>query len=489
MQKVPKKKHLKKRPRWLAPVLIAVAALLCAGGTWLVKSLQTASLPPIDETTSVRTLLHHDESEIVSIEVTPLSGKSYLLLYQDGALMLSGDPTYALRPSLTDSLLACAQDIEVQDTLLDTSEQTVSLSDYGLSPARASAVFTYSDGTRVTQTVGDELPIETPEYYSMLSGDTSLYAVSSDVYDALCTEFSALHPVTNPSIQSDLIDRVTLSGDTDFSAVYTDSGWLMERPFSYPLDSDKMDSFLNSLESLRFSTWIGNADALNLADYGLQTPRLTLTLDFAPSTLTVPDENGTDHTFDIPKSQIAILIGDRFSDTAMYTLYQGQVMTGTFFTFGFIEDFDPSAMYLKNPINFSANNLSFISFESEDEKAEYFVKLVERVQGNNEFETDEYGNTLYDVVAYRDGAQVDSTAFLRWYQTLSQLVPAGSLPDDYRPQGTPYATIVIKNQTGTLARRVDFYPYNAVYQAMTIDGVGLYYIRATWPDTLDGLPK
>ena len=110
------------------------------------------------------------------------------------------------------------------------------------------------------------------------------------------------------------------------------------------------------------------------------------------------------------------------------------------------------------------------------------------IKANNDFETDEYGNIIYDVTAVRNGSQVDSTTFLRWYQALTGLLPAGRLPDGWTPQSEAQARIVIVNAAGDLTREIVFYPYNQVYQAVALDGVCLYYFRNTWYEQLGELP-
>ncbi len=486
MQNVPKKLH-KKRKKWLVPVLLLTAAIICAAAAVLLNRFSSAPLPQ-NTAENQKTIFDREQEQLVSITITPASGESYSLDYQGGTLVLRDDPAYSLRSSARESLLSCAVSVVAQETLLDTATQPVSLDAYGLSPARASGVFTYSDGTQLTLSVGDPLPVENTEYYFTVSGDSNIYAVSGDIYDTLTTEFYELHTVNNPSIQSDLIDRITISGDLNFSAYYTKSGWIMDSPYRYPLAADKMDTFLTNLDSLRFSTWVDYAANVSLKDYGLETPRRTLTLDFAASTLTVPDEDGAEHTYDIPASHITIAMGDFKSDMIFYALYGKEVMTATTFTFGFIQNFSVEKMLLQNPVNFASNNLSRVVLERGGVTADYSVRLVERIKANNDFETDEYGNIIYDVTAVRNGSQVDSTTFLRWYQALTGLLPAGRLPDGWTPQSEAQARIVIVNAAGDLTREIVFYPYNQVYQAVALDGVCLYYFRNTWYEQLGELP-
>ena len=81
------------------------------------------------------------------------------------------------------------------------------------------------------------------------------------------------------------------------------------------------------------AAWVGKDTALNRHRYSFEAPGRILSLDFAPSVLTVPDEEGNEHTYDLPASNITIRKGGKYSDTASYYLFNGEIMTGTVVTF------------------------------------------------------------------------------------------------------------------------------------------------------------
>lgn len=483
-----KKRKPKKLPRWLPFALVLLAAGICLLTLFLVNQAKKSKYALPEAKERVKTLYSFDESALVSVTITPPDQNAYTLYYQDGALHVKGGESYPVRDSIAKLLLNCATVFEVQDTILDTAEEEIDLNDCGLSPAKTSASFVYQDGTTVTQFVGDRLPLDTVSHYAMFSGDTNLYAVSPDVYEAYSNSLSSLHAVNNPSIQTDLIDRVTISGEQTYSLRYFEGGWLQTAPFSYPLSTEKVETLLTSIKNMRFSTWVGEADGLNLADYGLDAPRLKLTLDIAASTLTIPDEAGVEHAFDVPEGKVEVALGNSLSDVMMYALYDGEVMTASYLTFSFLTNFVPDNYYQQNPISFSANNLSSVVVEDAAGRARYDVRLVERLQQNGEFELDESGNILYDVVVQREGKTVDSTAFLRWYNRLTQVTASDALPESYVCAGEPLSSVSITNAAGTLTRTVAFYAYTPVYQAMAVDGAALYFVRASWRDEVGSAP-
>ena len=465
----------------------ALACLAIMAAALLLRVPQAANIadqPAID-----LNIYQRDVTGLTSVTITPAEGEPYTLNYDGETLKLSGDPDFPIRSYIVDELLSLAAGLEADSVITDGAAVSgTHLSQYGLSPAVCQASFVYAGGETLTVSIGDALPIENPRYYCAVSGVPRVYSVTEDIKTAVNVRFQQLHTLEQPGIQSDLIDRITIGGDIDFEAVRTADGWQAVRPIVYHIDPSAMDRFLNKLDSLRFSTWIGDADQLELRAYGLDQPQKLLTLEFAPSVLTVPDEEGNEFTFDIPESNLEIALGAPYTDTSFYTLYNGQVQTGTILSFGFLSDFSLNTLLLKNPVSFAANNLSRLTYQADGAEADYQIRLVERVLANNELETDEYGSILYDIAVYRDGEAIDPDTFLTFYQALTQLTVSALLPDDYQLPDEPDALLTLTNEAGDVTRTVAYYPLDRVQEAVAIDGVALFSMDADWRRLIPALP-
>ena len=103
--------------------------------------------------------------------------------------------------------------------------------------------------------------------------------------------------------------------------------------------------------------------------------------------------------------------------------------------------------------------------------------MVESIAENNQIATDEYGQTLYDMAVRRAGEanDMDAEAFAAWYTKLASLSGDGTLPESFTLPGESRATVILTNSH--LTRAIDFYPYDALHDAMAVDGVALFYIQ------------
>lgn len=481
MQKVSKKAK-RKIPK--AVWLTALIVLLAIGTVLVIASRRISVIEVPDKQITNFVIFSCGRDDVQEIEITPRSGNAYTLERTEDSYLLKDDPDYPLRENRINAILNCAATIEVQNTVLDTKEENVNLSEFGLNPAKVSMRIRGENGHHCTLSVGILSPEETPLYYAMIEGDSRLFLVNEDVYDTLCYEKRSLHPVYTPKIQGDLIDKITVvQNKTEFAAVYHPSGWQMISPYPYPLDTTRIESLLDSLENIAFAEYIGEADELDLGEYGLDAPRKTLQLDFSASSLTAYDEEGETHLFDIPESTVKIDVGNAYSEVASYLMYEGHVMTGTVLSFAFLENFDYEKLLLQNPINFASNDLSQVTVKIGDRTDIWTVSLVEKILENNEIKTDEYGNYIYEVYAYKNGERIDTTDFLRSYQKLIAITPAGKMEKGFIPDKEARLTVTIVNADQSLSRCVEIYPYNDAFDALAVDGVCLYYISRDWNES------
>ena len=70
--------------------------------------------------------------------------------------------------------------------------------------------------------------------------------------------------------------------------------------------------------------------------------------------------------------------------------------------------------------------------------------------------------------------------------TLASLTPSGELPAGYAVSGEPRATILLENDH--LTREIALYPYDALHDAVAVDGVALDYVEKTWLDRVTDTP-
>ncbi len=437
-------------------LLLAALTVAALGAVFLLRG--QPETPPAPESAVKRvTLISRDANELTRIHVTPPSGEAYALIIENGEPTLEGDDDFVLHETRAQSLLTSAAHIEMEEALLDTGEETVDLAAFGLSPARAAVEITYTDGQTVALSLGDAIPHEALQYYCMAGGDDTLYAVSGEVWDAYSQERLFLHDVPLLDIQKDSIEAIAVAGEGAFSLALTTDGWYLETPRRYPADKQAMETLLTRLAGMRLSSFVCDASGAALAQYGLAPAARTLTLTGADA------------------GALTLAFGNKASDTMVYCLYDGAVYQGTLFSMQFLSSLAPEALAQRSPVNYAVNVMTEFSLDVGSEKTVYSLSLAERVLENNEFETDENGNILYDVIVKKDGAAVDTDAFLNWYAQFAAISGTGALPDGYVLQGAPLATVTLKSESAS--REVAFYTIDALNVALAVNGEAYYYAQ------------
>ena len=489
MEKAPRKKA--KKPMKKGTVLfllLCFAAAVGAGVSFLQP--QSVELPITNEKETIF-LLHRPAEEIVSVEISPREGTAYCLVQEMGSFHLQDQPETPLREDGIEDLLVTLTELPVEAVLTThfSWETHVALADFGLSPAVTEVTVTYADGEKVKFMVGDAAPDEEkPQRYCMVSGDDRLLTILSADAQPLLREKAYLRAFDQPQLDGSLLDRIEVTGDITWSLHYTPSGWQMDAPISYPLSTVRTDALLSKIESMAFDTCLGEAEQMDLADFDLDEPALTVTLTQATTVITGETTEGETISLPVPETTYTLLIGAETGKSGVYVLWDGLVFRASNFRLGFWKEIRPMDYILQTPVNFLVNDLKKLTFTYGGQTSAYEVQMVESITENNQIATDEYGQVLYDCAVRRAGEKedMDAEAFLSWYTQLAQLSGDGKLPDGFELSGEPRAVITLENEH--LTRTVAFYPYDALHDALAVDGVALYYIQKTRLDDVGRAP-
>lgn len=467
-------------------LLLILLLILCAAvGLALYLLTRPRTYPDLpraeDPTTSFSS---RDVNEIARLTVQNGAGSRYTIVQAENSWRMEGVEDFVFSDTMLSDALSNAAVVLTSRTVLDLKDNpSLTASDFGVTENGIRVDVSYTDGESLTFYIGSAVPEETPAYYFMVENDTRVFAISQDVHDTYSRAQMTLHSVTDPALSGELIDRITVTGDKPFTIERRMNGWYMTAPFRYPLSSAAVDSFLGKLEELRFATYETKAEKADLALYGLDTPRRTVTLDIADSIVTGYDENSqviAEKSLDA--YQLTFACGNDVNDVTFYCLYRGDIVRATHFSSGILLMQTHDTLISPAPFDFPTNMLSRLVWQQEKTITAYDITLTERLLENNAFETDASGNILYDVVVSRDGQAVDSNAFLLFYQQLASLETLSPLPKNYTPAQEARLTVTLQYEDYT--RTVAFYPYDALHDAVQVDGTFLFYVSNTWDDAI-----
>ena len=463
----------------LLALLLVVLALLAAA--WHFLRPKAVELPTAQRAEAV-TLFDGAAEDVLSITVNNPYDAPYTV-YRDaaGEWRMEGSEGFIFRQSMLDDMINNACFIMAEDTVGDLREHPEwQLMNFGLEDGATRVSVQYASGGALAFRIGSSVPGEIPAYYFMLEGDSRIFTISTDVFECYANTRMALHDVRDPALNGDLIDRIDFAGRDPMTLEKRADGWYVTAPVEYPLSDAAMDELLKKLGGLRFSQFVAPQEQADLAAYGLDPAARTLTLDIAPTVVTGYDQNGqvTGQTH-LDGYQLMFALGDYENEVVFYCLYRGEVLKATVFTAGFLLTQGWDSLLLTAPFNAPINDLQRLVWQAEGQTLAYDITLEERVLPNNQFETDENGNILHDVVARRGGQTVDGAAFLAAYTRLLDLRTAERLPVGYQlPAGAP--VLRVEFQRSSAVRTVALYPLDALHFAVAIDGVALFQVERGW---------
>jgi len=472
-----------RRKKWLIPLLLLALLAALAGG-WLLLRRETPELP-LPQTAQSTVLCDRAAQELRRVAIENPYDAPYALIQTENGWQMEGDAGFVFRETMLEDMVNNACQIITEDTVADLNGPAGwTAADFGLAEGCVRVTAEFTDGAGLAFRIGVPVAGEIPGYYFQLEGDSRVFIISQDVYEAYSNTRMALHEVSDPALNGSLIDRIAFTGSQPLTLEKQADGWYMTAPFRYPLSDAAMDALLKKLEGLRFAQYVGRADALDLAALGLQPPLRTLTLDIAPSIVTGYDDAGQvigERALD--GYQLIFALGDYANEVSFYCLYRGEVVKATVFSAGFLLTQGYDGLLLAAPFNAPTNDLQRLVWRQEGAETAYDISLRERVLPNNDLETDENGSVVYDVIVSRGSEAVDSDAFFNAYRSLVSLRTEDRLPADYTlPDAAPVLEVTLERSAS--ARTVALYPYDALHRAVAVDGVARFLVEKGWAENI-----
>ncbi len=451
------------------------ALLACATAAIIFYVNREEEIPVLDRKEDT-TVIFSDRAatDIFTLTVQNSEGE-YTIHQQAGVCTMEGREDFVFSESMLSYTLDNAAYIYADAALLDTAGSKYTFADFGLENDCIRVQVKYTDGGEIAFRIGHLIPQETPQYYLRVEGDTRVFSVSLDMQETFMLSGDSLHAVTDPALSGDLIDKIAFTGDNPFTIERTGSEWYLTSPFVYPLSTAKVNTLLSKLEEIRFAQYVSPVEKADLSEYGLSPARRTMTLSIAPSILTGYDENGQvlaqkqldgyDLTFDC---------GSNIGDILFYCLYRGDVVKATRFSSSVLLTQTYDTLLETAPFFVAISEVTRFEWEENGQMRAWDITLHERVLPNNEFETDDSGNILYDMRIWRDGQETDDDSFLTAFSRLMDVQSLHALPSDYQLPENPEIIIRMYRESGL--REVKLYAYGELHYAVSVNGETVFYM-------------
>lgn len=439
-----------------------------------------------------QTLSEGDPAAIATIRIQHAAGDGYTLECKDGVPYLRRDGALLdLNDAVSEQLMEMASRVVVADQVTpDAEEVREHLPDMGLSPAQTVVTVTWADGGQTAMEIGQKVP-DTAYVYFRWSEAAGVYMCDAGVGELFAMTENRLLPVRQPSLARALVDSVKLTngnGAMEISLAVradgTEAGTLLS-PFVYPLDGDSVSALLDCLDNLRLGTAEGPLTEENRARYGFDSPLCVADIRQRAGEYADVDASGQLTLLTAEEQSLRFTFG-RAEGTYFYTcLYEGDVYLVSRFLAETLVQGGASKWITRRPADMGAELSALTVFEGERVLA-VLADRRERVLPNNQLETDEQGNVLYDTAITLNGQPMTQEALDALTARLNALTVSGDVPEGWTPgDAAPRWRMTLKDRAGNV-RVIAAYALDAFSDALAVDGVIRHYVYVEALDTALG---
>lgn len=489
MQHPPKKQRRIRSRAWMvagAAALLALAAAFVLLVPKILERYPAQTKRIAEEARVMQTLEIREAAELASVVMHPSEGESYTLVCEEGRLYLqTEDGLQSISDVYHDDLLEALTQIVAQETVAenaaDVEEQ---LADMGLAPARASAQIRYTDGSEATLEVGDTVPNTTYAYYRW-SGDEGVYMCDSGIAETFALTSVHLLPVEQPVLYASLVSELALrnaNGESRFVFSGSSVGSL-EQPYVYPLSADSAGELTTALQSFRLGTLEGAVTEENRAEYGLEDPLCVIEVRQKKGFTSMIDSDGTLSNVEIPAQSLRFVLGREDGEYFYTCEYEGNLYRVSRFLVQQLVEADWANLITRTPAAVGDESIAFLRIEAPQGTVELHAERTERVLENNELETDENGEIVYDTTVTLNGKAGTEEQLQEITDRLNAFAVSGAIPQNAELAQTPRWVLEWETESGT-SRRIEALRMDAFSDALRVDGVLLHY---THSDAIESL--
>jgi hypothetical protein len=478
MQKPPKKYRRLRGPSRGVSLILLAAALAVGLGFWYLAGWKDSQDSGTESAIPYRTLFSREKTQIARISVSLKDGGGFVLLGDNGKLTPEGQPDFEMDPRLQGELLTACAIIEAVDTVSEKREEwEPHRKDFGLDTPQASVEVDYTTGESAVFFLGGKT-LEDNYNYMELQGDPGLYLASADMIELFSTEVSALRAIDQPVIHQGRIDRITLlnaSGaataewalDGDILAEDAMYFWRMTTPFQYSCDVTAMQDLTAALSKLYLGSDIAQATEENVAQYGLSSPQRTLVIHQAAAQVADVDDSGAYAVNDYAESTFTLKVGSAQRDYVYYCQAGDRIYLVSSLSLPIIGEFAPEGTLNLQPFNLPLETLASLTVKMGASSAEYTLDHSEEASGEEE--------AAQKITVWKNGEEASYDDFSARMASLQAVTVSGRLPQGFASDAAPSYSMVLTFLNGR-TRTVECVPYDALHDALRVDGVFLHYL-------------
>ena len=171
-----------------------------------------------------------------------------------------------------------------------------------LSPPEHIVTLINDEGKKFIVKVGLAAPLQQDQTYVQLADDEHIYVADTDLTSPLSLTLSDYREKALMRFDKDKAVRIKIQGRENYELAKIDGKWSIISPISARANQDKVNTLLGSIHDISVEKFVDD-NPTDLTQYGLDDPRLIITVELAPPKPTTTTTTSTKPTTKPAKPQ------------------------------------------------------------------------------------------------------------------------------------------------------------------------------------------
>lgn len=431
-----------------------------------------------------------EEADITSIYYKNDMAEVTLVKNSEDAWVNEAKPEVPLKSTTTNNIATKVESIIATKLINENAED---VAEYGLDSPSLTVTVTKTDGSKVTVLVGDESPLGDGNYIC-LEGSSTVYLVDTSfatVFESTeneLTEVADAPSITAANITHLLLENqeqgnLEITYDTNNEYDFSDTGvapYVINQGYDVPISGNttNITDFFAQFTTLSYAQCV-DYSGTDLAQYGLEDPYATLSIDYYEETETTSE--GTDSDSEDTSTQTVrtdysynLLIGNLNDDESAYYVKvsdRNSVYTMTKSMVDVMFDYDLFGLTSKYVQLVNVLSVSEIDMLCNGENHTLTI--------DHSTTTDEDGNESNTQVFSLDGEEKEEETARDLFQAIISPLYDAAIPEGYSDADQPVvASFTFKRTSDNNEKDVvtEYKDYDDSFYTVSVNGVEKFLV-------------
>lgn len=474
--------------RLILLILLLVALIVAYIGYDLYEKKQEKEEETETESNDDIEICMIDEADIASIYYKNDMTEMTLVKNSEDVWVNEAKPEVPLKSTTTKSIAKAVQSITSSKIV---NENTEDVSEYGLDSPSLTVTVTKTDGSKVMLLVGDEAPLEDGDY-ACLYGSTTVYLIDTLFASAFeytenqLTEVADGPLITAANITHFLLENkdegnLEITYDKENEYDFSNTGvvpYVINQGYDIPVsgNSTNITDFFARFTTLSYAQCV-DYSGTDLAQYGLDDPYATLSIDYFIEAQDDSEDTGSEETTaQTVRTDYSynLLIGNLSDDESAYYVKASDSNSVYTMTKSMVD-----AMFDYDLFQLTSKYVQLVNVLSVSEVTMLCDGESHTLTIDHSTTKDENGNENHSEVFYLDGEEKDEEAARALYQSIISPLYDARIPEGYSDADKPVvASFTFKRTSDSNEKEIvtEFKDYDDSFYTVSVNGVEKFLV-------------